>query len=55
MAVWYYVKTSVGKGLHVVAPLAPKAEWPEVKAFTKALADAMTSDSPDKNVATVAK
>jgi bifunctional non-homologous end joining protein LigD len=38
-----------------VAPLRPRAEWPEVKAFAKGIADAMTSDSPDRFVATVTK
>ncbi len=50
-----FVKTSGGKGLHVVAPVKPKAEWPEVKAFTKTIADSMASDSPDRFVATIAK
>lgn len=50
-----FVKTSGGKGLHVVAPLKPAAEWDEVKAFTKALADAMSADSPARFVATVTK
>ncbi len=50
-----FVKTSGGKGLHVVAPLQPKATWPTVKAFTKAIADAMAADDPDHYVATVTK
>ena len=50
-----FVKTSGGKGLHVVAPLKPKAKWPEVKAFTKAIADSMASDSPDHYVSTITK
>ena len=50
-----FVKTSGGKGLHVVAPIRPKAQWPAVKAFTKSIADAMAKDSPDKYVATITK
>lgn len=50
-----FVKTSGGKGLHVVAPLSPKAEWPLVKAFTKAIADEMARDSPNQFVSTIAK
>ncbi|TDR30633.1 DNA ligase D [Aquamicrobium defluvii] len=50
-----FVKTSGGKGLHVVAPLKPKADWPAVKAFTKAIADSMAADSPDQYVSTITK
>lgn len=50
-----FVKTSGGKGLHVVAPLVPRAEWAEIKAFTKSIADAMAADSPESYVATVTK
>jgi bifunctional non-homologous end joining protein LigD len=50
-----FVKTSGGKGLHVVAPLKPRAGWDEVKAFTKGMAQAMAADSPQRYVATVAK
>ena len=50
-----FLKTSGGKGLHVVAPLKPKAEWPAVKDFTKAIADSMAADSPTKYVSTITK
>lgn len=50
-----FVKTSGGKGLHVMAPVTPKAEWPQAKAFAKSIADAMAKDSPNKFVATIAK
>jgi bifunctional non-homologous end joining protein LigD len=50
-----FVKTSGGKGLHVVAPVKPKAEWPDVKAAMKALADGMAGDEPDLYVSTVTK
>ncbi|MEE3627585.1 DNA ligase D [Nitrospirillum sp. BR 11752] len=50
-----FVKTTGGKGLHVVAPLRPKADWAAVKAFTKGIADAMAADSPGRFVATITK
>jgi bifunctional non-homologous end joining protein LigD len=50
-----FVKTSGGKGLHVVAPLRPKAAWPAVKAFTKAIADGMAADDPRRYVSTITK
>ncbi|MDX3974247.1 DNA ligase D [Shinella sp.] len=50
-----FVKTSGGKGLHVVAPLKPSAQWPAVKAFCKGIADAMAKDSPENYVSTITK
>jgi len=50
-----FVKTSGGKGLHVVSPIKPKADWPAAKAFTKAIADSMAADSPELYVSTIPK
>lgn len=50
-----FVKTSGGKGLHVVAPLTPDAAWPEVKAFTRAMAMAMAADAPERFTASISK
>lgn len=50
-----FVKTSGGKGLHVVAPLKPKSDWAVVKSFTKGIADAMAADSPSRYVSTISK
>ena len=50
-----FVKTTGGKGLHVVVPLTPKEQRPVVSAFAAALAQAMAQRSPDKYVATMTK
>ena len=50
-----FVKTSGGKGLHVVTPLAPKAGWAEVKDFAHSLAESMSADAPEKYLATATK
>ncbi|MFW7266448.1 DNA ligase D [Gluconacetobacter sp. Hr-1-5] len=50
-----FVKTSGGKGLHVVAPLKPEADWETVKAFSRTLAQTMAADRPDRYIATITK
>ncbi len=46
-----FLKSTGGKGLHVVAPLTPKQCWDEVKPFAKAIADALVSARPDRYTA----
>lgn len=50
-----FVKTSGGKGLHVVVPLTPSAGWDEAKEFTHEITKAMAAASPDRYVATMSK
>jgi bifunctional non-homologous end joining protein LigD len=37
-----------GKGVHVVVPVKPSAEWTEVKAFCKALVQAVVAQEPSR-------
>jgi bifunctional non-homologous end joining protein LigD len=46
-----FLKSTGGKGLHVVAPIAPKQGWDEVKTFAKAIADTLVDVRPDRYTA----
>ena len=43
-----FLKTTGGKGLHIVAPIARRYSWPEVKTFAKRIGEAMTARSPER-------
>ena len=50
-----FAMLSGGKGVHVIVPLTPDAEWPAVKDFADRFARALASAEPERFVATMAK
>ena len=50
-----FLKTTGGKGLHVVAPVRPTQDWDTVKAFTKSVAELLAKTFPDRFTATMSK
>ncbi|HTN41564.1 MAG TPA: DNA primase small subunit domain-containing protein, partial [Asticcacaulis sp.] len=50
-----FLKTTGGKGLHIVVPLTPKHTWATIKPFTKATAQSMARDHPDRYLAVASK
>lgn len=50
-----FLRTSGGKGLHVVVPLSRRNDWDGFKAFAKSVALAMTRDDPRRYIATMSK
>lgn len=50
-----FVRTSGGKGLHLVVPLSPPAPWTRARDFARAVAEAAREADPLRYVATASK
>jgi bifunctional non-homologous end joining protein LigD len=50
-----FLKTTGGKGLHLVVPIQPRTEWDKAKAFCHAVADFLVRAAPDRFIATMSK
>ncbi len=50
-----FVKTTGGKGLHVVLPIEPKYNWKEIVIFTHTFVNYLVSLKPDLYLATMSK
>ena len=50
-----FLKTTGGKGLHVVAPIVPEMRWAELKAFTQRIAGTLVAARPELFTARIAK
>lgn len=55
LALESYVKTSGGKGLHVVVPIVRRSTWQDVKAFSRGVSNEMVRRSPRAYTATISK
>lgn len=50
-----FLRTTGGKGLHVVAPILPEHDWETVKNFARNIAEQLVSEQPGRYVATASK
>jgi bifunctional non-homologous end joining protein LigD len=50
-----FVRTTGGKGLHVVVPLVRRASWEELKSLAKSFADAVVREQPKRYIAQSSK
>jgi bifunctional non-homologous end joining protein LigD len=50
-----FVKSTGGKGLHIVVPIEPVSDWRAAKAFAKAFSEAMAADSPERYLTKISK
>ncbi|HEX8541762.1 MAG TPA: DNA ligase D [Pseudomonas sp.] len=48
-----FIKTSGGKGMHIIVPLARQADWDTVKTFAKAIAEFISQQLPERFTATM--
>ncbi len=50
-----FVKTTGGKGLHVVVPVRPGEDWEGIKLFARRVAETVVAAEPDRYTATMSK
>lgn len=50
-----FCRTTGGKGLHVVVPVTPKAEWKAVRLFCRTVAEILSEENPTRFLSTVKK
>jgi bifunctional non-homologous end joining protein LigD len=50
-----FVRTTGGKGLHVVVPLVPKSGWDGVKAFARGLSETLAATDPGRLTTNMSK
>jgi bifunctional non-homologous end joining protein LigD len=50
-----FCRTTGGKGLHLVVPLEPAADWSVVKPFCRAFAETLSQQQPERFLSTVKK
>jgi bifunctional non-homologous end joining protein LigD len=55
MGLRVFLKTTGGKGLHVVVPIRATIGWPQAKAFAKGVAQWLAANEPDRFTAALAK
>jgi bifunctional non-homologous end joining protein LigD len=50
-----FLKTTGGKGLHIVTPIKPTTPWDDAKLFCRAVAELLVQADPNKYVTNIAK
>ena len=55
LAIVSFLKTTGGKGLHVVAPIARRYSWAQAKSFAKAAAEALAAQNPQRYLTRISK
>ena len=50
-----FLKTTGGKGLHIVVPIQRRSSWDEAKAFCKGVADFLVAAAPTRYIAKMSK
>jgi bifunctional non-homologous end joining protein LigD len=50
-----FVRTTGGKGIHLVLPIRPTLDWPALKAFARGFASALERDNPDRYISKMSK